>query len=65
MIVYLMSKLKDTDDWGISDKSFKILEELSPFANCTNNKCAKLYSNVPSPGSSVVNCFMYNRSIEC
>ena len=66
-----VSKFKDTDDWGINGKSFKILEELSPskftvdtFANCTNKKCTKFYSKVPSPGSSGVNCFMYDWSNE-
>ena len=62
-----VSKFKDTDDWGLSEKSFKILQDLSPtkftldtFANCTNKKCPKFYSKVPSPGSSGVNCFMYD-----
>ena len=62
-----VSKFKDTDDWGLSDKSFKILQELSftkftldAFANCTNKKCPKFYSKVPSPGSSGVNSFMYD-----
>ena len=48
-----VSKFKDTDDWGLSEKSFKILQELSPtkftvdtFANCTNKKCPKFYSKV-------------------
>ena len=66
-----VSKFKDTDDWGLSAKSFKILQELSAtkftvdtFANCTNKKCPKFYSKVPSPGSSGVNCFMFDWSNE-
>ena len=60
-------KFKDTDNWGLSDKSFKIIQELSPtqftvdtFINCTNKKCPKFYPNVPSPGSSGINCFIYD-----
>ena len=59
------SKPKDTDDWGPSEKSFKILQEPSPtkptvdtLANCTNKKCSKFHSKAPSPGSSGANCFM-------
>ena len=46
-------KFKDTHDWGLIDKSFKILQELSlteftldDFANCTNKRCPKFYSKV-------------------
>ena len=61
------SKFKDTDDWGLNEKSFRLLEDLSPvkftldaMANCTNKKCRKFYSKVASPGSSGVNCFMFD-----
>ena len=59
------SKLRDTDDWGPTRKSFRILEQLSPekftldaFANCTNKQLDKFFSKTQSPGSSGVNAFM-------
>ena len=64
-----VSKFADTDDWGLDNKSFKILEMVSPrkftldaFSNCTNKHVAKFYSKVVSPGTAGVNAFMQNWS---
>ena len=64
-----VSKFKDTDDWGLSTKSFKILQEienckftLDAFASCTNKKVAKFYSKVACPGSAGVNAFLFDWS---
>ena len=64
-----VSKFADTDDWGLDNKSFKILEMVSPkkltldaFSNCTNKHVGKFYSKVISPGTAGVNAFMQNWS---
>ena len=60
-----VSKFRDTDDWGISKKGFRILEAVfklkfscDVFASSTNAKVPKFYSKVASPGSYGVNAFM-------
>ena len=64
-----VSKFHDTDDWGLDNRSFKILEMVSEnkftcdaFSNCTNKHVDKFYSKVASPGSSGVNAFIQNWS---
>ena len=63
------SKFNDTDDWGISMKGFRILENIfrvkftcDVFANGTNKKTQKFYSKVAAPGSAGVNAFIQNWS---
>ena len=60
-----ISKFRDTDDWGISKKYFRVLEfvfktnfTLDVFANGTNWKVKKFFSKVAAPGSYGVNAFM-------
>ena len=59
------SKFLDTDDWGLSQKSSRIVEKLfkikftcAAFANGINWKTTKFYSKVAAPGTSGVNAFM-------
>ena len=63
------SKYRDTDDWGISRKSFKILEfifntqfTLDVYTNGTNWKVCRFFSKVAAPGSSGVNAHMQDWS---
>ena len=63
------SKFRDTDDWGLSRKSFRIVEKTfklkftcDAFANGTNKKVSKFYSKVAAPGTSGVNAFMQDWS---
>ena len=65
------SKFRDTDDWGLSLRSFKIVEKLfrvkftcDACANGTNKKTEKFYSKVAAPGTSGVNAFMQDWSQE-
>ena len=65
------SKYNDTDDWGISRKGFKILEQIfnikftcDVFANGTNWKTNKFYSKVAAPGSAGINAFVQNWSLD-
>ena len=63
------SKFRDTDDWGISRKSFNILQfvfdtrfTLDVYANSTNYKVSKFFSKVAAPGSSGINAHMQDWS---
>ena len=63
------SKFRDTDDWGVSRKSFKNLEfifntqfTLDVFANGTNWKVSKFFTKVAALGSSGINAFMQDWS---
>ena len=63
------SKFRDTDDWGISRKSFRNLEfifntqfTLDVYANGTNWKVAKFFTKVAAPGSSGINAHMQDWS---
>ena len=63
------SKFRDTDDWGITRKSFRILEfifdtqfTLDVYANGTNHKVNRFFSKVAAPGSSGINAHMQDRS---
>ena len=63
------SKFRDTDDWGLSRRSFRIVERLfkikftcDAFANGTNWKVAKFYTKTAAPGTCGVNSFMQDWS---
>ena len=64
-----MSKFRDTDDWGISNKGFRVLQDIFKlqftcdlFANSTNSKVSRFYSKVAAPGSHGINAFMMDWS---
>ena len=64
-----ISKYRDTDDWGISRKYFRVLEfvfntsfTLDVFANGSNGKVTKFFSKVAAPGSSGINAYMQDWS---
>ena len=57
-----LSKVKDPDDWSISNELFIKIKKLSncefsldPFASSNNAKCTKFYSRYMCPGSYGVN----------
>ena len=65
------SKFQYTDDWGVCDMSFQVLQSLAKtivtcavFASSTNKKCRKFYSKVASPGSSGINAFSQSWSLD-
>ena len=64
-----VSKFRDTDDWGVSRRSFRNLEfifktkfTLDVFANGTNWKVGKFFTKVATLGSSGINAFMQDWS---
>ncbi len=64
------SKAPDTDDWGVDEQTFAILEEkygpfsIDLFADETNHRVKKFYSDFWSPSSSGVNAFAHSWDYE-
>ena len=61
-----LPEILDTDDWGITDSFFRLLDNrwgpftLDCFANASNAKCPKFFSLFLTPGTAGVDAFSFS-----